>query len=179
MGLLGSIFGSFGSSKGTTKSKQEREFGALPLGEEAFTGNQRQIFEQLGELFSQQLGSQGLESPLFARGRDLISRTAEGQRSRVRGQPNVLAGLREGAIGDIGRGELRSLSDLISQAQQQAVQNAFQFAFAPVQRGGVGVTSSSGSGRSSGTNLGFGLKGGVSGSSGSEGTLKGGLSIFG
>lgn len=126
-----------------TKTKVERKktkFKPLPLGRPAFAGRQKEIFGQLGDIFSKRLRDP-LTSPGFAAGRDFLSRRTEDLQRRVRGAPNLLAGLRFGAERDIESAETGAISDLIGQILLGTTQQAQQFAFRPIQRGAVGATS--------------------------------------
>jgi hypothetical protein len=132
----------------TKKSKQKTimttKTAKAKLGKPAFFGRSKQekLFIEVGKILEKRLKSP-LTSPGFAQGRDFLSRRTEGLKRNVRGAPNIFAGLRQGSLRDIESAETRSLSDLIFQIQQSAIQDARSYATTPIPRGGV-VSASSG-----------------------------------
>lgn len=124
----------------TKTTRQKTKFDPLPLGKPAFFGPQEKLFGRVGDILGQRLGDP-LATPEFAAGRDFLSRRTESLKRKVRGAPNIFAGLRRGAERDIEATETRALSDLIGQIRQSVIQDVLSFSTGQVPRGGVGATS--------------------------------------
>lgn len=120
MGFLSDI----GRSLGFGKQPAAK---AAPRGKETLSPEQQRHREGLGRILDQAIAGGGVESPLFVAGRDVISRTAQTQRKRAKGDPSLPVGLLGGQMGDIDRGQLQAVSSLLSQSQQQLIAQIMQY----------------------------------------------------